>query len=67
VTGYGLDDRGLVPGRGKNCFIFPNASRLALPFPPPPPSLLSNVYRGVKRPGREDDHTPPFSTAVKNS
>jgi hypothetical protein len=35
-----------------------------------PPSLLSNVYYGffpgVKRPGREADHSVPFSAEVKN-
>jgi hypothetical protein len=30
-----------------------------------PPSLLSNGYRGVKRPGREVDHSPPASAEVK--
>jgi hypothetical protein len=35
-----------------------------------PPSLLSNEYRspslGVKPPGHEADHSPPFSAQVKN-
>jgi hypothetical protein len=30
-----------------------------------PPSLLSNGYRGVKRPGCEADHSPPASAKVK--
>jgi hypothetical protein len=35
------------------------------------PSLLSNGYQGlfpgVKRPGREADHSPPSSVEVKNA
>jgi hypothetical protein len=30
-------------------------------------NLLSNGYRGVKRPGREADHSPPASAEVKHS
>jgi hypothetical protein len=30
-----------------------------------PPDLLSNGYCGVKRPGREADHSPPNSAEVK--
>jgi hypothetical protein len=30
-----------------------------------PPSLQSNGYQGVKRPGREADHSPPSSAKVK--
>jgi hypothetical protein len=35
------------------------------------PSLLSNGYRrlfspGVKQPGREGDHSPPYNAKVKN-
>jgi hypothetical protein len=36
-----------------------------------PPSLLSNGYwkfsPGIKRPGREADHSPPTSAEVKNT
>jgi hypothetical protein len=65
VTGCGLDDRGLIPGRGKRFFC--TASKAALG----PPSLLSNGYRGLfrrglKRTGREANHSPSFSANVKN-
>jgi hypothetical protein len=29
MLGYGLDDRGSIPGKGKRCFLFSFASRLA--------------------------------------
>jgi hypothetical protein len=32
-----------------------------------PPSLLSTGYLGLKRPGREADHSPPSSAEVKNA
>jgi hypothetical protein len=37
-----------------------------------PPSLPSNRYRGffpwrIKRPGREADHSPPYTVEVKNN
>jgi hypothetical protein len=32
-----------------------------------PLSLLSNGYRGIKRPGRGVDHSPPSSAEVKNA
>jgi hypothetical protein len=68
ATSYGLDDRGVgirVPV-GSRIFSFPNRpDRLW-----DPPNLLCNEYRGllypgVKRPGREVDHSPPTSAEVK--
>jgi hypothetical protein len=32
-----------------------------------PPRLLSNRYRGVMRPGRGADHSPPSSADIKNA
>jgi hypothetical protein len=47
VSDYGLDDRGLIPGRGKGFFLYPLCpDRLW-----GPPSLLYNGYRGVLSPG----------------
>jgi hypothetical protein len=55
-----------IPGKGKSLFSSPKRrDRLW-----GPPSLLSNGYRcsfrGVKQPGREFNHLPPFSAEVKN-
>jgi hypothetical protein len=51
-------------------FQFPAGTRdCSLPYSVwNPPSLLSNGYRGfgVKRPGREADHSPPSSAEVRN-
>jgi hypothetical protein len=70
ALGYGLDDRDSrvrFPGGGWEFFSSP-------PLCPErlwgPPSLLSNEYRGslslgIKRPGRETDHSPPSSAEVK--
>jgi hypothetical protein len=67
ATGYGLEDRGVevrVPVVSIN---------FSSPFRPDrlwgSPSLVSNGYRGffpgVKRPGREADHSPPGSAEAK--
>jgi hypothetical protein len=56
----------LIPGRGWDFFS-------SLPRPDQnwgPPNLLSNWYRGsfsgLKRPGSEADHSPPFSARFEN-
>jgi hypothetical protein len=57
--------RSSSPGRVKN-FLFSTSSRPALGFTQPPiqwaPGALSP---GVKRPGREADHSPPASAEAK--
>jgi hypothetical protein len=62
AAGYGLDGRDSIPDRAKIFFSTPQRpDRLW-----GPPRLLYNGYRGVfrlgvKRPGREADHSPPSS------
>jgi hypothetical protein len=65
-TGYGLDGRGSISGRGK-IFLFSYCpDRLWGQR-----NLLSKGYCGeispkIKLPGREADHSPSFSAEVKN-
>jgi len=47
-------------------FLFTTASRTALgPTQPPKQRVLGALSVGVKRPGREADHSPPSSAEVK--
>jgi hypothetical protein len=69
ATGYGLDDRGVGVRLLVGSRIFSSPRRPGRLWGPP--NLLSNGYRGalspgVKRPGREADHSPPASAEVKN-
>jgi hypothetical protein len=53
--------------RGLGIFLFTTASRKALgPTQPPIQWVPGDLFLGVKRPGREADHSPPSSTEVKN-
>jgi hypothetical protein len=48
--------------------IFTTASRTALgPTQPPIRWVPGALYLGIKRPGREADHSPPSSAEVKNA
>jgi hypothetical protein len=52
--------------RGLGIFLFTTASRMALgPTQPPIQWLPGSLFLGVKRPGREADHSPPSSAEVK--
>jgi hypothetical protein len=53
------DGRDFIPSRGWRLFLFSTEFRPALE----PTQPLS---RGVQRPGREADHSPPSSAEVKN-
>jgi hypothetical protein len=67
VSDYRLDDRCLIPGRGKVFFLFPlHPDQLW-----GPPSLRSNEYRvsfpgGKMWPWRDADHSTSSSAEVKN-
>jgi hypothetical protein len=68
ATGYGLDDqegRSSSPVRVKN-FLFSTSSRPALRSTQPPIHRVPEaLFPGVKRPGREADHSLPASAEVK--
>jgi hypothetical protein len=70
ALGYGLNDRGSrvrFPA-GLGIFLFTTASRTALgPTQFPIQWILGVLSLGVKRPGRETDHSPPCSAEVKNA
>jgi hypothetical protein len=68
VLGYGLDDRGFESRQGLGIFFPTSASRPALgPTQPPMQWVPGALSLGVKRPGREADHSHPFSAKVKNA
>jgi hypothetical protein len=66
---YGLDDRGSrvrFRGGGLGNFLFATASRTALgPTQSPIQWVPGALSLGVKRPGREADHSSPSTTEVK--
>jgi hypothetical protein len=58
---------GLIPGRGKRFLFFSVTSKPVLG----PTQLLIKwlpgaVFPGVKRPGREANHSAPYNAGVKN-
>jgi hypothetical protein len=53
------------PAGGK-IFLFPIASRPALGPTQPIQWVPETIFPGVKRPGREADHSPPSGTEAKN-
>jgi hypothetical protein len=66
---YGLDDpvSGVRFPAGLGIFLFTTASRTALgPTQPPIQWVPGAISLGVKRPGREADHSPSSSAEVKN-
>jgi hypothetical protein len=71
ALGYGLDDRGSrvrfsIPGGGWEFFSSPPWSRTALGPTQPPIQWVPGAYSlGVKRPGREAEHSPSSRAEVK--
>jgi hypothetical protein len=61
-----LRNRGLIPGTYKRPFSsLKNPKNLWAP-PRFLLEILRSFYPGVKRPGHEADHTPPYSSEFKN-
>jgi hypothetical protein len=68
ATGYGLDDQGVGVQVPIGSRIFSTTSRQALgPTQPPIKWVPGALFLGVKRPGREADHSPPTSAEVKKT
>jgi hypothetical protein len=62
ATSYGLDDRWVGVRVPVGSRIFSTSSRPALWSYP---RGIGGSFPGVKRPGREGDHSPPASAEVK--
>jgi hypothetical protein len=61
------DDRGFESRQELGIFLFTTASRPALGSTQPPiQGVPGDLSLGLKRPGREADHSPPSSAKVKN-
>jgi hypothetical protein len=63
-----MDERGSIPDRCKGgIFVFATASRQALRLAEPIQWVQDALSPKVKRPEREDGHSPPSSAEVKNA
>jgi hypothetical protein len=64
ATGYGLDGRGLIPGRGK---IFLHSVQTGSGLAQPSMQWVPwTNFPGVKRQEPKADHSPPSNAEVKN-
>jgi hypothetical protein len=67
-VGWTIGVLGFDSRRGLGIFLFTIASRTALGPTQPPTQWVPGAFSlGVKRPGREADHSPPSSAEVKNA
>jgi hypothetical protein len=67
ATGYRLDGRGSVPGRGTDFSILHSAHTGSGSHPASYPMGTGALFLGIKRPGTEADHSPPSSAEVKKA
>jgi hypothetical protein len=66
ATGWTIGVLGFDSRRGLGIFLFTTTSRPALvPTQPPIQCVPGALSLGLKRPRREDDHSPPSSAKVK--
>jgi hypothetical protein len=68
APGYGLDDRGSrvrFPVRAGNCSLHHRVQTALEPTQPPVQWIPGALSLGIKRLGREADHSPPSSAEVK--
>jgi hypothetical protein len=59
ATGYGLDGRGSISGRGKRVSLLHSHRTGSGAHPASSPWVLRALSSGLKLPGREADHSPP--------
>jgi len=64
ALGYGLDDRGSIPGRGWDFFLFAAASRPVLGLTQPPNKCIPVALSPEVE--RETERSPPSSAEVNN-
>jgi hypothetical protein len=68
ALGYRLDDRGSrvrLPAGAGNFSLHYRVQNGSGAHPASYPRVLGALSLGVKRPGHEDDHSPPSSAEVK--
>jgi hypothetical protein len=66
TTGYELGGRASIPGRARNVSLLYSIQTGSKAYPASSPMGAGNTFPGVKRLGREADHSPPSSSEVKN-
>jgi len=65
---YGLNGLWFESRQGLEIFLFSTAFRPTLrPTQPSVQLVPADLTLGVKRPGREADHSPPSSAEIKNA
>jgi hypothetical protein len=65
---YGLDDRGWIPRKDKDFFLFVTASTQDMGPTQLPIQLVQRDHSlGINVPGREDNHSPPSCAEVKDA
>jgi hypothetical protein len=67
AMGWTIGVLGFDSRRGLGIFFFTTASRTALEPTQPPIQWEPGAFPGIKRPGREADHSPPSNAEVKNA
>jgi hypothetical protein len=70
ALGYGLDDRGSrvrFPAGTGNFSLHYRVQNGSEAHPASYPMGTRGSFPGVKRPGREADHSPPISAEIKNA
>jgi hypothetical protein len=66
ATGYGLEGRSSIPGSLRDFFLLHRVQTGSGAHPTFHPMGTRSFFPGVKRQGREANHSPPSNTEVKN-